>query len=96
MIFGNILGAKARKIALMVLNAETAGNVEKAQILTSGKYLATAFLLSSDRRQYGKLILSLKNVYAKQQSNYPRTLTNRYRLMVEFDHTRTTLVAGGR
>ena len=59
MIFGNILGAKSRKIALMVLNAETAGNVEKAQILTSGKYLETAFLLSSDRRRYGELILSL-------------------------------------
>ena len=54
------------------------------------------FLLSSDRRQYGELILSLKNDYTKQQRNYPKTLTDMYELMVAFDPTRETPVSGGR
>ena len=55
---------------MMGLNAETEGDAEKAHVLARGKYLATAFLISSDRRQYGELILSLKNEYAKQQKKY--------------------------
>ena len=69
--------------------------MEKAHISARGKKLATAFLLSSVRRRYGELILSLKNDYAKQQRNYPRTLTNMYGLMVAFEPTRATPVAGG-
>ena len=60
------------------------------------KYLATAFLLRSDRCRYGELILSLKNDYVKQQKKYPKTLTDIYGLMVVFETTRSTLVSGGR
>ena len=45
---------------MLGLNAETEGDVEKTQILARGKYLATAFLVRSDRRRYGELIMSLK------------------------------------
>ena len=48
-LFGNIPGATSREIAMMGLNVETEGDVEKAQVSARGKYLATAFLLSSDR-----------------------------------------------
>ena len=58
--------------------------------------MATAFLLISDRRRYGELILSLKNDYTKQQKNYLKTLTEMYGLMVAFDTTRVTAVSGGR
>ena len=68
-LFGNIPGAAAREITIMGLNMEIANDVEKLQMLVRGKYLATAFLLSSDRCCYGELILSLKNDYAKQQRN---------------------------
>ena len=68
-LFGNTPGATAHKITVLGLNTETAGNVEKANISARGKYLATASLLRSDRRQYGELILSLKNNYAKHQRN---------------------------
>ena len=68
-IFGNSPGATAREIAILGLNAETEGELEKAQISARGKYLSTEFLLSSDRRRYGELVLSLKNDYAKQQRN---------------------------
>ena len=82
-LFGNSPGATAREIAMLGLNTETEGNVEKVQVLERGKYLATAFLLSSDRRRYGELILSLKNDYAKQQKN-PKSLTEIYGMMVAF------------
>ena len=61
-----------------------------------GKYLATAFLISSNRRRYGELVLLLKNDYVKQQKNYPKTLKYMYGLMVAFKPTRPTPVSGGR
>ena len=51
----------ARDIATLGLDAEIGADVEKAQVLARGKYFATAFLLSLDRRWYGELILLLKN-----------------------------------
>ena len=95
-LFGNSPGATAQEIVMLGLNAETKGDVEKEQVSAMGKYLATAFLLSLDRRRYGDLILSLKNDYAKQQKNYPKTLTGMHGLMVVFDPTRATPVSGGR
>ena len=81
-LFGNSPGDTAREIKILGLNAETKGGVDKAQIFERRKYLSTMFLLSSDRRLYGELILSLKNYYYKQQRNYLRTLTDMYGLMV--------------
>ena len=45
-LFGNSHVATKREITILLLNAETKGDVEKAHILARGKYLATAFLLS--------------------------------------------------
>ena len=39
---------------------ERADDAEKAYISVRGRYLATTFLLSSDRQQNGELILSPK------------------------------------
>ena len=95
-LFGNSPGATAREIATLGLDAEIRADVEKSQASARGNYLATALLLSLDRRRYGKLVLSLKNDYAKQQKNYPKTLTDMYGLMVEFEPTRPTAVSGWR
>ena len=64
-LFGNSLGATAREIVTLELDAVVGGDVEKAQASARGKYLATAFLLSSDRRWYGDLILYHKNDYKR-------------------------------
>ena len=64
-LFRNTPGATVREISMLGLNAETKVDVEKAQVLARGKYLATKFLLSSDRRRYGQLILSLKKDHTK-------------------------------
>ena len=53
-------------------------------------------MLSLDRRRYGKLILLLKNDYAKQQNNYPKNLTDMYGLILVFNPTRPTPVYRGR
>ena len=95
-LFGNSPGDTARKITLLDIYAERADDVKKAQISMRGKYLATAFLIRSDRRRYGELILLLKNDYTKQQSNYPKTLTDMYGIMVAFEPTRATPLARGR
>ena len=79
----------------MGLDAETEGGVDKSQVLARGKYLATAFLIISDRRWYSEIILLLNNDYANQQKKYPKTLTDMYGLMVAFDPTRPTPVSGG-
>ena len=68
-LFGNSPGATAQEIARLGLDAEIRADVEKAQVLSRGKYLATAFLLSSDRRRYGELIILLNNDYAEQQKS---------------------------
>ena len=65
-LFGNSSGETARKIKLLGLDVESVDEVEKAQTSARGEYLATAFLISSDRRRYGELILSLENDYAMQ------------------------------
>ena len=64
--------------------------------MARGKYLAILFLLSSDRYRCGELILSIKNDYAKQQRNCPKTLTDMYGEIVVFNHTRAKPVSGGR
>ena len=71
-------------------------DVQKAQVLAKEKYLATPFLMSSDRLLYRDLILSIKNDYAKQQKKYPKTLTEIYELMVALYPTRPTVVSRGR
>ena len=65
-LLGNIPGATTREIAIMGLEMDNKGDMEKAQVSAKGKYLATAFLLSSDRWRYGELILLLKNDYEKK------------------------------
>ena len=52
-LFGNSPGDTAREIAMLGLNAETKGDVEKAQVSARRKYFATVFILSLDRRRYG-------------------------------------------
>ena len=94
-LLGNSPGATAQEIATLGLDAEIEGDMEKARVLARGKYMGTTFLLSSDRRRYGKLILFLKKEYTKQQKNYPKTLTYIYGLMVAFKLTRHTPVFVG-
>ena len=57
--------------------------------------MATAFLISSDRRWYSELILLLKMGTKSRKITIQKTLMDMYRLMVAFDPTRPTAVYGG-
>ena len=65
-LFQNIPGETAREIKLLGMDADSKYGVEKARTLARVKYIATAFLLISDRRQYREWKLDLKNCYTKQ------------------------------
>ena len=73
-LFENSLGGTAREIATLGLDADIEANVGKSQVSERGKYLAAAFLLSSDRRRYGDMILSLNNYYSEQRNKHPKLL----------------------
>ena len=73
-LFRNTPGAMAREIATLGLDADIEANVGKSQVSERGKYLAAAFLLSSDRRRYGDMILSLNNYYSEQRNKHPKLL----------------------
>ena len=92
---GNSPRATALEIKLLELDANSKDNVKKARTLVRVKYLATSFLLSSDRRRYGYLILDFKKHYANQQRNYLNTLTDMYSLMVAFETTRLAVATRG-
>jgi hypothetical protein len=47
-------------------------------------YLATAFLLGSDRGRYGKLIEDLQNDYLQGRGAYPKTITAAFNLLTNW------------
>ena len=47
-------------------------------------YLACAFFVNSDLRQYGRLIEELENNYTEGNDNYPRNMVKAYQLLNEY------------
>ena len=60
---------------MLGLNANSKENAEKVRTLARGKYLTAAFLLSSDMRRYGELILDLKIVTPNSNGIIPKRST---------------------
>jgi hypothetical protein len=48
------------------------------------QYLATAFILSADHVQYGKLIEDLQNTFLQGNNNYLKTLNAAYTLLANW------------
>jgi hypothetical protein len=48
------------------------------------RFLATSFLLNSDRSRYGRLIEEIENTYIQGQNRYPPTVTAAYNLLVNW------------
>ena len=94
-LFRNIPGSMVWEIKFLGMEADKKGGVETARSSERCKYLAVAFLIILDRRQYRKFILDLKNDFANQQKNYPKILTDMYDLMVAFEPTGVMPVARG-
>ena len=47
-------------------------------------YLACAFVINSDLRQYGRLIEELENDYTKGNANYPCNMVKAYQLLNKY------------
>jgi hypothetical protein len=67
---------------MMTRDTATAGQLLAAEKYTKEQYLACAFLMGSDRHQYGKLIEDLETEFTQRRANYPKTLVDAYNLLV--------------
>jgi len=50
------------------------------------RYLATAFLVGTDKNRYGLLVQDLENSFLQKQDRYPRTLVEAYQLICNWKH----------
>jgi hypothetical protein len=55
-------------------------------------YLATAFVLGSDRGRYGKLLENLENDYLQGRNSYPKTVTAAFNLLTNWKQDPRNLV----
>jgi hypothetical protein len=60
--------------------------VEKALVTKTAqsKYLVVAFILGSDRTQFGKMIEDMENGYLQGHNNFPTTLSSAYNLLANW------------
>ena len=77
------LGVEAREERI---NVATMSDAERTHIMevAQSRYVATAFILGSDRARYGRLIENLENDFLQGQDHYPRTLTAAYSLLTNW------------
>jgi Zinc knuckle len=54
------------------------------QTVAKEQFLATSFLLNSDRSRYGRLIEDIENAFIQGQNRYPATITGAYNLLVNW------------
>ena len=62
----------------------TEAQEEAAEIQGTEWYLALAFLMGSDRSQFGRLLEKLENDFTAGHDNYPKTLTDSYNMLLEW------------
>ena len=66
------------------VNEATDAQEEPAEIEGTQWYLALAFLMGSDRSQFGCLLEKLENDFTTGNDNYPKTLTDAYNMLLEW------------
>jgi hypothetical protein len=59
---------------------------EQARARAKDEYLAVAFLLNSDKRQYGDLIWTIENEYTRGTNTYPMTLSAAYDYIINYQY----------
>jgi hypothetical protein len=86
---GGDLGVHSSRVVEILSRNGTSVNPSDPQLLSAqteaqDEYLATAFLLSSDRKGFGKLIEDLENDFIRGVDKYPKTLVAAYNLLVHW------------
>jgi hypothetical protein len=57
---------------------------DEAKRASRQRFLATAFIMNSDRIRYGELIRDLANSFVKGRNEYPEDLVSAHKLLVEY------------
>jgi hypothetical protein len=72
--------------AMGILDAATATTEQKieASQIARDKHLAVAYIATSDKTRYGKLLEDLENDFSKGTNNYPVNVTSTYNLVVNY------------
>eukprot|EP00957_Ditylum_brightwellii_P077423 5882387-Ditylum_brightwellii.AAC.1 len=87
---GTRLGEEdAKLIPILTLIAHdplnpTDAEMRKARKIASERYYAVMFLLHSDRKRYGGLVADHANDHTHGKDEYPMTMTNAYKYLVNF------------
>jgi hypothetical protein len=63
---------------------DEADKMEDAKRASRQRFLATAFILNSDRLRYGELIRELANGFVKGRNEYPEDLLSAHKLLVKY------------
>jgi hypothetical protein len=94
---GGSLGIhSSRVISILLRNGHTV-NTTNGQKLAAEKecreeYLATALLLSSDRKRFGKLVEDIENDHIRGIDKYPKTILDAYSLLVHWKQDPKNLI----
>jgi hypothetical protein len=62
---------------------------EQARARAKDEYLAVAFLLNSDKRQYGDLIWTIENEYTHGTNIYPMMLSAAYDYIINYQYQKS-------
>ena len=75
-------GLIGERLTKMGMDRDNTDDVElmTATDETKEAYMAVAFLMNSDRRQFRNLLVELENNYLKGSDEYPRTMTSMYNI----------------
>jgi hypothetical protein len=87
---GSEIGMQSRRveailedIAIDLLNP-TDEEVKRARTKAKDGYMATCFLMNSDRKRYGSLIRDIENEHTRGTNSYPTSLTEAYDYLVNY------------
>ena len=76
-------------------------DAEKATAIMAAReeYLAISFLMKSDKKRYGSLLVDVENEYTRGIDSYPKTLSKAYDMLVNYrsaqPHRGTTSIQEG-
>ena len=82
---GCAIGPNFKELIVTEMN-DTGETEDTATATVREKYLATAYLLGSDRARFGKLIDDLQNNFLQGTDNYPKTLVDAHSLLLHWKH----------
>jgi hypothetical protein len=92
---GSEIGVQTQRVNVIVNNIAvdtdnpTRAEINRAKAIAKDGYLATCFLMNSDRKRYGGLIRDIENEHTRGTDSYPNTLTEAYDYLVNYKGNRT-------